>query len=252
MTAMAVIGLVTQFRFLGIHKNGWGASLSLGLIVAFELWQTAQDPTRKKWLTLAVGLLTIALMLTVSRGGWLAAMTGVGVLLVLRRDWGTLSRLAVMVVPLAGIGWLLLPGDLKEYAVGFENTRWNIKARWESIELAKQAWQQSPWFGTGVGLRKQYDATNVVLLTLAETGMIGLALFSLIHLHLGVFIWRRHKWFDPSSIAFSAVALAGALVAARLAHGMVDHYWSRGAILAAWAAVGMAVSVSDDLQGGDS
>jgi len=33
------------------------------------------------------------------------------------------------------------------------------------------------------------------------------------------------------------------LVLGKLVHGMVDHYWSRGAIMIAWASVGMALSV---------
>jgi hypothetical protein len=34
--------------------------------------------------------------------------------------------------------------------------------------------------------------------------------------------------------------LGAALVVSGLAHGLVDHYWSRGAIMIAWAAAGMA------------
>jgi hypothetical protein len=39
----------------------------------------------------------------------------------------------------------------------------------------------------------------------------------------------------------SAVSLAGAMVSAKFAHGLVDHYWSRGAIMIVWASVGMAL-----------
>ena len=41
----------------------------------------------------------------------------------------------------------------------------------------------------------------------------------------------------------SALVLAVALTIGRLAHGMVDHYWSRGPVTVAWAAVGMATLV---------
>jgi hypothetical protein len=244
MTAFALVGLATNFRAMGIHKNGWGASLSLGLIVAFELWQSASDKKRKRWLLASVGILSIGLVLTVSRGGWLAAMTGIGALLMLRRDWATLWMLGRAVVPLAIIGWMLLPDDLQEYAVGFDNSRWNIKARWESVDFTIDVWKQSPIMGSGVGLRKEYDATNVVLLVLAETGIIGLFLFLLIHANVVWFVWQSHRGLSSRSMVFSCVALGGALVFARLAHGCVDHYWSRGAILAAWAAAGMAVAAA--------
>ncbi len=244
MTCFALAGLATNFHAMGIHKNGWGASLSLGLIVAFELWQSATEKKRKRWLLASVGILAIALVLTVSRGGWLAAMTGIGTLLMLRRDWATVWMLAIAVVPLAIIGWMLLPEDLQEYAVGFDKSRWNIKARWQSVEFTLDVWKKSPFMGSGVGLRKEFDATNVVLLVLAETGIIGLFLFLLIHANLAWFVWSSHRQLSPKSMAFSCLALGGALVFARLAHGCVDHYWSRGAILAAWAAAGMAVAAA--------
>jgi len=244
MTCFAVVGLATNFQAMGIHKNGWGASLSLGLIVAFELWQSTTEKKRKRWLLASVGILSIALVLTVSRGSWLAAMTGIGTLLMLRRDWSTLWMLARAVVPLLIIGWMLLPENLQEYAVGFDSSRVNISARWESIQFTIDVWKQSPIMGSGVGLRKEFDATNVVMLVLAETGIIGLFLFLLIHANVAWFVWKSHGRLSPQSMAFSCVALGGALVFARLAHGCVDHYWSRGAILAAWAAAGMAVAAA--------
>ena len=244
MTCFALVGLATNFHAMGIHKNGWGASLSLGLIVAFELWQSATRKKRKRWLLASVGILSIALVLTVSRGSWLAAMTGIGTLLMLRRDWSTLWMLARAVVPLAIIGWMLLPEDLQEYAVGFDSSRRNISARWESVEFTIDVWKQSPIMGSGVGLRKEFDATNVVMLVLAETGIIGLFLFLLIHANVAWFVWKSHGRLNLQSMAFSCVALGGALVFARLAHGCVDHYWSRGAIMAAWAAAGMAVAAA--------
>lgn len=245
-TVFASIGLATNFALFGIHKNAWGASISLALIVAFEMWQMSQDRFRRTWLLGAVGILTMALILTVSRGGWLAAIMGISVLLILRRDWSVLWRLGIVVVPLVLIGWFLLPESKRDYAAGFETSRGNIQARFNSVGHAWNIWQESPWTGSGVGLRKEYDATNVVMLVLAETGIFGLFFFALIHVNLAAFIWRNHKWVPSMSIAFSCLALGGALVTARLAHGMVDHYWSRGAILAAWAAVGMALGVTNE------
>lgn len=244
-TLLCVLGIATNFTFLGVHKNGWGASLSLVLIIAFEMWQTASSGVRKNWYGMSVGVLSLGLVLTVSRGGWIAAVVGIGVLLSLRRDWKMLGRLVAVVLPLICVGWYLLPEDIQEYAIGFESRRVNIQSRWRSMALALSHWQQSPWFGTGVGLRKQYDATNIVLFTLAETGVIGLLLFVTIHVNIGYFVWRNHLAMDSRSMSFSCLALGGALVAARFAHGMVDHYWSRGAILAAWAAAGMAIAATE-------
>ena len=54
---------------------------------------------------------------------------------------------------------------------------------------------------------------------------------------------RLRRVVGPDDPRFTFVVLAGALILGRLAHGMVDHYWSRGAIMVAWATVGMLVHV---------
>ena len=91
-------------------------------------------------------------------------------------------------------------------------------------------------------MRKEYDATNVLWLTLAETGPVGLLAFLTAHGRLIFGVWMRRKSALIGDSGPSATALAGALVLAKLVHGMVDHYWSRGAIMVAWSAVGMALS----------
>ena len=91
-------------------------------------------------------------------------------------------------------------------------------------------------------MRKEYDATNVLWLTLAETGPLGLLAFLTAHGRLIVGVWLRRKTALIGDSGPSATALAGALVLAKLVHGLVDHYWSRGAIMVAWASVGMALS----------
>ena len=56
---------------------------------------------------------------------------------------------------------------------------------------------------------------------------------------MGMWAQRRERAFWEGRP--SPVALAGALVLSKFVHGLVDHYWSRGAIMVAWAAVGMAL-----------
>jgi len=123
------------------------------------------------------------------------------------------------------------------------NRSGSLALRYASIEYAWGEFQKNPLSGTGVGLRKEYDATNIAMAVLAESGVIGFGAFFLVQ----VAIWytatqasHRVRWSDPAA---SALVLAMALTMARLAHGMVDHYWSRGAITCAWAAVGMATLV---------
>lgn len=241
VSLLALIGMATGFSFMSIHKNNWGASLSTGLVVAVELWFSAERRKQKRLYMIAVVVISAALVLSVSRGGWMAAMAGVSVIIALRRQYKLLMRVAMGMVPVVAVCWMLLPEDMQDYAFGFEQERWNIKSRWESIDFAVANFSSSPLVGVGVGLRKEFDATNIVLTTLAETGVLGLLAFAAVQFACLRMVWRTQRCFQRSDPLYSLVALGGALVMARLAHGLVDHYWSRGAITPAWCAAGMAL-----------
>jgi Na+/serine symporter len=83
------------------------------------------------------------------------------------------------------------------------------------------------------------DATNLFWVTLAETGIIGLATFALLHAAIVGLVLRVRARVKPGHPWFSIVALSTALVFGRMTHGMVDHYWTRGSLMVAWASVGM-------------
>ena len=242
-TAFALVSLAAGFNALGMNKNGVGATVSSALIVALELWIAATDRKRRRWLVTAIVVMSVTLVLTVSRGSWLAAATGLAVICTMRRQFSLLLRVGLLLVPVLTAAWLYLPADLQDYATGFDTGRYNIRARYESIDFAMEQFEKNPLLGVGVGLRKEYDATNIALGTMAESGVLGLAAFVLIHVsvwRMGVQASRRVEWSNP---AYSALVLAVALTLGRLAHGMVDHYWSRGAVTVAWATVGMATLV---------
>src|SRR5207302_1484068 len=128
-------------------------------------------------------------------------------------------------------------------ATDFSEKRYSIKARYRSIDVARRYFEESPLFGVGVGLRKEMDATNVFWFTLAETGILGLATFGLIHVVFFAMIWRTQKRLSRRNEMYSFLAIGSALLLGKLTHGMVDHYWSRGQLMMAWASVGMATSV---------
>ncbi len=224
--------------FWGLNKNGVGASLASALIVSVECWSAAS--ARSRWRYLAAVILTAAgLTLVLSRGAWIAAGVGIGFLLAWRGQYRRLLQLSVLMIPVIALVWALLPETSREYATSFDPNRYNIKARALNTEWAIEQWKGSPLLGVGTGLRKEFDATNVLWLTLAETGPLGLLAFLSVHIRLVGGVWmRRHMARKGES---SALALAGALVLGKFVHGLVDHYWSRGAIMIAWAAVGMAL-----------
>ena len=141
---------------------------------------------------------------------------------------------------LIAVGWRFLPAESREYATGFNRENENIRLRLQSIDFARDAFESDPVLGVGVGLRKEYDATNILWLTLAETGVPGLCAWLLLHFALARMVWRTQRHLARSDALFSLAALGGALVISKLVHGLVDHYWSRGDIMIAWASAGMA------------
>ena len=232
--------------FLGLNKNGAGASMSCALLIGFELWLVADTPRRRGWLLTALILTSAGLIFTLSRGAWMGALAGVLVITALRRRFQLLLLLLMILVPLAAICWQFMPSESKTYATNFDTNNWNIHQRFASIDIARGFFEQSPIYGVGIGLRKQYDATNLFWFTLAETGVLGLAAFMLIHVTFFRMIWGSRKLIRPDEMSFSLLAIGGALVADQLMHGMVDHYWSRGAITMAWASAGMATRAWGD------
>ena len=237
--SLAVI--VTRSGYvLNLHKNGVGSSLAGAVIVGAELWFAETNAAKRNLLAGMLAVLVAGLFFTLSRGAWLGACAGLLVLLALRREFKLLVRLAVVVAPLTVACWQLLPAQSREYATGFSMDNYNIRLRLDSIEFARREFTESPLLGVGVGLRKEYDATNLVWLTLAETGVLGFVAFLVLHGSFVSMVWKTQKYLAHTDMVFSLVALGGALVVSKFIHGMVDHYWSRGPIMAAWAAAGMA------------
>lgn len=241
---LACVALATGSNYiLGLHKNGLGASLGCTLIVCLELWSAAREREQKRLLAAAMVVVAAALIFTLSRGAWLGAFAGTCMILALRRQFILLLRTSAVLVPFIALIWFLLPQESREYATDFSPSRYNIQMRYESTAIAKKHFESNPVYGAGVGLRKQYDASNVFLLTLAETGVLGLAALLFIHIVFFVMIWRTQKRLARTDKLYSLIAISGALVLNKLAHGAVDHYWSRGALMMAWTSAGTAVSV---------
>lgn len=226
---------------LGLHKNGAGASLACGMIVCAELWFAERDSLRRQLLLVALLLIGAGLFFTLSRGAWITGAAGLGILLILRRRFHLLLRAGAILALLCVFCWGRLPGEARSYAIGMERDRYNIQTRFESIDYALAQFQQAPLTGVGIGLRKEYDATNVFLLTLAETGIPGLAAFAAIHIAFLSMIWRCRRHLRPGSPEASLAAIGAALLIGKALHGAVDLYWGRGDLMIAWAAAGMTI-----------
>lgn len=246
--AMVIAGCGATVWALVFHfplgKNGTGDLIASTLQVAIILLlATESRNTRRKFLLIAaLILLTIGLVFSLSRGSWLGALSGIIVIFVLRREFKSLFRLLLLLIPIALVCWMTLPQDLKSYSTSVSAGRYNIEARYLSVDFAKGYFEKSPLYGTGVGLRKEYDATNIVWMVLAETGVAGLFGFALIHFAFYRMVWVTQKRLLVTDPLHPLLCVGAALVLARLMHGMVDHYWTRGVLMTAWASAGMTTA----------
>jgi O-antigen ligase len=112
-----------------------------------------------------------------------------------------------------------------------------VPTRTLNWQEATTSWLQSPLIGNGLRFYQadptadlQGDPHNIVLLTLAESGIIGLGGF-LLMIGTALVVAKR---FD-SRLGQVAVAL----IAARFTHGLVDVYWVHGSQAVPWVITGL-------------
>lgn len=216
----------------GLNKNYAGGLLAATFLLSMAL--EAGHRYRLAALRSLQVLMLLGVLATQSRG----AMAGiVGGLVV----WSFLARrhrrlVLVLILVLAP---LLARNVIDDY------TQRQFGSAITHVQVAQDAineWQASPYFGNGIrfflnggGRVLEYDPHDVLLLTLAESGVAGLV--GLVVL-LGTAIRQLVKL--DSTLARMAVAL----LVARLLHGMVDIYWVHGFQELPWVAVGMALSAA--------
>jgi O-antigen ligase len=178
---------IDRYTAIGIDPNDLAVTLAIGIPIAWYLALTRTGRLRVLALRLFVFASLVIVLLTGSRGGTLASVAALTVLLATRRKLslashvgtvlavGTAAVIAIMVVPEASwermqnIAADLMGGE------GFE-TRRGI------LENGMRAFLQDPIVGVGLGafgaattgaLAKDIVAHNTLLSVLVETGIVG-------------------------------------------------------------------------------
>jgi O-antigen ligase len=228
----------------GIHKNTLGDSISMGVLVSVGLWVAESDKKRRRRIGVVLAILSGGLVFTLSRGAWLGAIAGILVILALRGEWKKSLKIAAAAVPVVAIVWLLLPAQSKEYATDIGTDAHNTQTRLYSLEYCWQLFQQSPIIGVGPGLRKTYDATNLIMMVLSETGVLGLVAFMAVFGVFAVVAWKAARRLESKDPALVLLTIGAALMAGKFVHGMVDHYWVRG-MIPVWAGAGLVIYAYD-------
>jgi O-antigen ligase len=213
-TASAIAG---QIRFVaeGQDPNDVARFLDLGFPLAALL---VNSEPRRPWRLLAAGYLPlgfVAVLLTASRGGFLAAVVGLvgsAVLLAYGHPRRVLAGFMAL-PPLAVVLWFLIPhGSFLRLATiseqlqsGDLNQRWNIwTAGWHAV-------QRAPFFGTGAGTfvsaagTASIDTAHNTALSIAVGG--GLCALFLASMIVAAAIWSITQIRGPLRWAM-ATALA--------------------------------------------
>ena len=164
-----------RVRYRGVLQDPNELSLAggVGLPIAFSLGKARKKTLGRRLLTgLTFALVLVCAVLTGSRGGQLVFLTVLGAYFLNRFGKKGLLLGAVLAAPL-----LLLGGRSGEEASSSTLERLDC---WAS---ALSIWRSHPFLGVGLGQFDEYNymtAHNSYLLALAELGLPGMLLFSIV------------------------------------------------------------------------
>lgn len=208
----------------GVDPNSFGGLLMVGFVLAVGQF-CARNPMLSRWITGPAAMLTgSAMLLTYSRGAWVGAAAGVGlVLLVRRRAWLPFFGATGVAAIALGLG----SGFVNRLWLGFTLQDPATRLRLEEYQNALEIIRRHPWFGVGfgdAGSIELQEGVSSTYLTVAEiAGLVGLAVFLVV---VGVVLYRGLKGVlcIPHGRHADLVLTVTAAFGAMLTVGLVDHY----------------------------
>jgi O-antigen ligase len=237
-------GVGAAMYTLGLHKNAMGTTFAVAVVALAAPVMLRVMPVPLSTAALILGVNVVALLLTLSRGGWIACCSGLLLLLLLTRRIRLAIAAAIPAIVALAAVWQFVPEDSQEYATNIGFSAGTVKSRLQVIEYVLEQFQNSPLVGVGIGLRKSAEPHNMLILSLGETGLLGTFGF-LLAVAAGFYTCFKRNGDRGQTRYRSAIRTTGAaILLVTLAHGMFDVYWRRGVAAAGWAAVGMAAVAS--------
>lgn len=221
-----------------VDPNILGASLAISAVMAFGLASVSFGKSRLAWLMVA-GTIMPGLILSMSRGAWLAL--GIGVLIYL---WRYDRKVALGVVLMASVFVTFAPLDIvAHFRSGLLARDEAAALRLDEFAEAMKVIQSSPIFGIGFPAREPagyfLGVSNMFLWLAERIGLLGTTL------HLIAAIVACRKGWNPRVRSPFAAVLATAL-AAILVAGLVDHHFASvpHMVMLQWSMMGMVVGAS--------
>lgn len=273
-----IIGDVSDYRAGGpLGSTNYYAMILVVLVpLALDrLWHEKQPALR--FLALwAFIVCTLSILFTFSRGGFLALVVVLAIMIV--RE-SIKPRKILLSLALLFIVWQFIPNNYTERistsldllpGVGADaRNEVSFRGRTSEVLVAWQIFADHPILGVGLNNYKYYyqqyakplgwdnrreerSAHNLYLETAAETGLIGLAAFLAV---VGVAFWRAYQsqkmfmragHYDEAAVTFALmVALVGYLVASQFLHGAYPRFfWLLIGILLALPQVAATLSAA--------
>lgn len=249
------------------NPNALAAMLLVCLFAALAL--ASDEVAKRRWAWAAVaGLHAMALLLTQSRGGFLAAAVGLLAWAVMTVAWGGSKRLVVAAVPMAMVAGLFLvigqatpqaaPGQAaplqrvvdrgaeQEQSAGFRILLWR-----SSVDLMRdhplgtgpstyRFWSAQP------GLTQQtHMAHQSFLHKGVESGVLGMVALLVLGLRWMLTMLQGARALPVERNLARAGVIAGVL--ASVAHGFIDsNLWYFGSGLAVFVLLGVGIQLSAD------
>jgi O-antigen ligase len=230
---------------LAMHKNALGPTLGLGLVVCLAGFLTLEHQRRtvRRMALICLIACSLGLLLSFSRGAWISTAAACTFVLYLSGRFTRFVPLALLTTIALLFVWQFVPEETTVYATDFSTNAYTVQTRLNSIEATLGLWLESPFFGHGVGLRKQVAPHNLIIEMLGEVGLLGVTFFTIAVMGGVVTLDRGWKLLRDVPGCRTLVLIAIGVFMVTLLHGLVDAYWRRGVAAAGWAAVGMVVGL---------
>lgn len=240
--------------------------LLLPIALIFSLFLSGKGMVKKSWLVILLALGMVDLVLTVSRGGYLALFALLFVISIYYyKKIFTIKNLIIIVVSGFFVGWVVMRAlgiggnlfTLDKFSEHVTNAFYGASydERVDTFNSAISAWRDYPIFGVGFGGYGPYTAehpdyvpedgwrivNNQFLEILAENGLVGLLLFLLVLLFLFVRSLRAIRIADDNYLRAVMIALLAVFI------GIIVQYqtFSTLYIMHIWFVIGLMIAVQN-------
>ena len=239
-------GFQSSMYAFGMNKNGLGPALGCGVAISLSYLlgrlPLARTRSGTAMLLAALVLSGLGLVLSLSRGAWIATAAACLLIVLCTRNVKAFLLSFLILVPLLAGIWNMLPEQAVSYATNVSPDSSSIQERFNAMSVVMSAFRSNPLCGVGVGLRKDFEPHDVLILTLGETGIIGLAAFCLMFAG-GFYTFIKARRYCQGPGERQLLVVGAALLLLSITHGLMDVYWRRGIGVFGWASVGIAVAI---------